>query len=236
MRRILPWAIALALAGGAAAAHAAQGKTKSAPAGKATTAPPAKATPAPESKKATTLTCVGLYSETDGGYVSYRVGTGPWTVVKVGDTIPADAELRIIVDRDWIEVTPTGNANAVYEISGSESGPVTKSAAEILKGTPRTVNAPKPAGDTPDPAFKDKLVVTQYLGRQVYTNPGGDEKDVKYGDVLATGGKVTIIAINNTLTLMNAGGKVTTVVGPLKFDVDKVLKNEKLYKFLNVPR
>ena len=84
--------------------------------------------------------------------------------------------------------------------------------------------------------YKDKLVVTQYLGRQIYANPAGDEKDVKYGDVLAWGGKVMIIAINNTLTLMNAAGKVTTVVGPLKFDVDKVLKNEKLYKFLNVPR
>ncbi len=59
---------------------------------------------------------------------------------------------------------------------------------------------------------------------------------MKYGDVLASGGKVTIIAINNTITLMNAGGKVTTVIGPLKFDVDKVLKNEKLYKFLNVRR
>ena len=59
---------------------------------------------------------------------------------------------------------------------------------------------------------------------------------MKYGDVLATGGKVAIIAINNTLTLMNASGKVTTVVGPLKFEVAKVLKNEKLYKFLNVGR
>jgi hypothetical protein len=186
--------------------------------------------------KATTLTCVGLYSETDAGYISHRVGTGPWTVIKVGDTVPANAELRVTVDRDWIELTPSDNPNAVYEISGSESGPLTKSVADILKGTPRRVNAPKASGDTPDPAFKDKLVVTRYLGRQIYTNPSGDEKDVKYGDVLAMGGKVTIIAINNTITLMNAGGKVTTVIGPLKFDVEKVLKNEKLYKFLNVPR
>jgi hypothetical protein len=59
---------------------------------------------------------------------------------------------------------------------------------------------------------------------------------VKYGDVLAMGGKVTIIAINNTITLMNASGRVTTVIGPLKFDIGKVLKNEKLYRFLNVPR
>lgn len=220
MRRILPWAMALVLSAGAAAASA---------------APKKKATPAPQSK-ATTLTCVGLYSETDAGYVSFRVGTGTWTVIKVGDTVPANAEIRVGVDRDWIELTPSDNPKAVYEISGSESGPVTKSVAEILKGTPRLVNAPKGSGDGPDPAFKDKLVVTQYLGRQIYADPKGDEKDVKYGDVLATGGKVTIIAINNTITLMNANGKVTTVVGPLKFDVAKVLKNEKLYKFLNVPR
>jgi len=35
---------------------------------------------------------------------------------------------------------------------------------------------------------------------------------------------------------MNASGAVTTVIGPLKFDVEKVLTNQKLYKFLNVPR
>jgi hypothetical protein len=182
------------------------------------------------------LWAVGLYSETDAGYVSFRVGTGSWTVIKVGDTIPANAEIQIKVDRDWIEVTPSDNPNAVYEITGSESGVVTKSVADILKGAPRLVKAPKPNAATPDPAFKDKLVVTEYLGRQIYTNPNGDEKDVKYGDVLVKGGKVTIIAINNTITLMNASGKVTTVIGPLKFEVAKVLNNEKLYKFLNVPR
>ena len=229
MWKILPWAMALALFGGAAAANAAQKK--------ATKAPPSKATTlkAPRST-ATTLTCVGLYSETDAGYASFRVGTGSWTVIQVGDTIPANAEIRIGVDRDWVEVTPTNDPNAVYEISGSESGPVTKSVPEVLQGTPRLVSAPKASGDKPDPAFKDKLFVAGYLGRQIYTNPSGDEKDVKYGDVLALEGKVTIIAINNTITLMNASGKVSTVVGPLKFDVEKVLKNEKLYKFLNVPR
>jgi hypothetical protein len=211
MRRILTWAVALGLCGGATAAYGAQ-------------------------SKATALTCVGLYSETDAGYVSFRVGSGSWTVIKVGDTIPAEAEIQISVDRDWIEFTPSDNPNAVYEIGGGESGTVTRNVAEILKGTPRLVSAPKASGDRPDPAFKDKLVVTRYLGRQIYTNPAGDEKDVKYGDVLAKGGKVTIIAINNTITLMNAGGKTTTVIGPLKFDVEKVLKNEKLYKFLNVPR
>jgi hypothetical protein len=214
MRRILPWAIALMLCDTAAAA------------------------PAPQRKAAAAagLTCVGLYSETDAGYVSFKSGAGPWTVVKVGDTIPAGAEIRISVDRDWIELTPSDNPDAVYELAGSESGAVTRSVADILKGTPRRVQFPKAAGDKPDPAFKDKLVVTRYLGRQISTSPSGDEKDVKYGDVLASGGKVTIIAINNTITLMNAAGKVTTVVGPLKFEVNKVLKNEKLYKFLNVPR
>jgi hypothetical protein len=211
MRKLLTWAMALVLSGGAAAAYGAQSKV-------------------------TTLTCVGLYSETDAGYISFRVGTGSWTVIKVGETIPADAEIQVSVDRDWVELTPSDNPNAVYEISGSESGTVTKNVVEILKGTPRLVAAPKASGDKPDPAFKDKLVVTRYLGRQIYTSPSGDEKDVKYGDVLVVGGKVTIIAINNTINLMNAGGKVTTVVGPLKFDVAKVLKNEKLYKYLNVPR
>jgi len=211
MRKTLLWTVALVLSLGAGRAESAEGK-------------------------ATTLTCVGLYSETDAGYVSFRVGTGSWTVIKVGDKVPTNAEVRVSVDRDWVEFTPTDNPGAVYEMSGSESGAVTKNVAEILKAAPRLVNVPKASSDKPDPSFKDKLVVTQYLGRQVYTNPAGDEKDVKYGDVLVTGGKVTIIAINNTLTLMNASGKVTTVIGPLKFEIEKVLKNEKLYKFLNVPR
>ena len=227
MRKILPWAMAIVLLGGPAAASAAPKK--------ATTTAPKKETP-PPAPKAVSLKCVGLYSETDAGQISYRTGSGSWTVVKVGDTVPADAEIRITVDRDWIEFTPSDNPNAVFEFAGGDAVPVTKSVAEIAKGTPRLVKAPKPSGDTPDPAFKDQLVVTQYLGRQIYTDPNGDEKDVKYGDVLALKGKVAIIAINNTLTLMNAGGKVITVIGPLKFDVEKVLKNEKLYKFLNVTR
>lgn len=232
MRKILPWAIALVLSGAAASANAAPKKPNTTP--KATNADPSKPASAPETK-APTLRCVGLYSETDAGYVSFKSGTGSWTVIKVGDTIPADAEIKVTVDRDWVELAPTDNPGAVYELNG-ESGPVTKSVADILKGTSRSVKAPKASGGAADPAFKDKLVVTQYLGRQIYTDPNGDEKDVKYGDVLATGGKVAIIAINNTLTLMNASGKVTTVVGPLKFEVAKVLNNEKLYKFLNVGR
>jgi hypothetical protein len=186
--------------------------------------------------KAGTLKCVGIYSETSDGSISYRVGTGDWVVVKVGDTIPANAEMRVNVDRDWIEVTPANNPNAVYEIHGPDSGEIIKKVAVILKGKPKLVSFPKPKGATPDPKYKDKLVVTQYLGRQVYLTPDGDENDIKYGDVLDIKGKVRIIAINNTITLMNASGKVTTVIGPLKFDVEKVLTNQQLYKYLNVPK
>lgn len=187
--------------------------------------------------KTGTLTCVGLYSETSAGSVSYRVGTGEWAVIKVGDKIPANAEIRVNVDRDWIEVAPSNNPNAVYEITGPESGEIIKKVADILKGKAKAVSFPKVVGGKPDPKFKDKLVVTQYLGRQVYlASPDGDDMDIKYGDVLDIKGKVTIIAINNTITLMNPSGGVTTVIGPLKFEVQKVLTNQKLYKFLNVPR
>jgi hypothetical protein len=234
MRKIVLWSLALVLSAGAAAASAAPKKATAAAKKPAEPAAAAKPVPAPE-PKAAPLKCVGLYSETDAGYISYRVGAGAWTVVKIGDTIPGDAEIKVTVDRDWIELTPADNAAAVYELNG-ENGEVTKKVADVLKGAPRQVKLPKASGDTPDPAFKDKLVVTQYLGRQVYTDPNGDEKDIKYGDVLELKGKVAIIAINNTLVLMNAGDKVTTVVGPLKFDVEKVLKNEKLYKFLNTGR
>jgi hypothetical protein len=138
------------------------------------------------------------------------------------------------VGRDWIELTPANNPNAVYEIAGSESGDVIKKVADILKGKAKTVVFPKGSADKPDAKFKDKLAVTQYLGRQIYMTSDGDSKDIKYGDVLDITGKVTIIAINNTITLMNASGGVTTVIGPLKFDVEKVLTNKQLYKYLNV--
>jgi len=187
--------------------------------------------------KAGTLTCVGVYSETDAGSISYRVGTGAWVVIKVGDKIPANAEIKVNVERDWIELTPANNPNAVYKIDGPESGEVVKKVADILKGKTKAVSFPKVVGGKPDPKFKDKLVVTQYLGRQVYlASPDADDKDIAYGDVLDIKGKVMIIAINNTITLMNASGGVTTVIGPLKFEVEKVLTNQKLYKFLNVPR
>jgi len=185
--------------------------------------------------KAGTLKVVGLYSETSDGSVSYRVGSGAWVVVKVGDTIPANAEILVNVDRDWIEVTPANNPNAVYEIHGPDSGQIIKKVTEILKGKPKLVSFPKPKGATPDPNFKDKLVVTQILGRQVYlANPDADDQDIKYGDVLDIKGKVRIIGINNTINLMNSGGKVTTVIGPLNFTVEQVLNNKQLYKFLNV--
>lgn len=183
-----------------------------------------------------TLVCVGLYSETSDGSVSSRVGTGQWIVVKVGDIIPANAEIRINVERDWIEVTPANNPNAVYEIDGPDSGELVKKVPDILKGKPKLVSFPKPKGATPDPKYKDKLVVMQYLGRQVYVTADGDENDLKYGDVLDLKGKVQIIAINNTINLVNAAGKITQVIGPLKFDVEQVLTNKKLYKYLNVPK
>ena len=184
--------------------------------------------------KAGTLTCVGLYSETDAGYVSYRVGTGAWTVVKLGDVVPAAAEIRVTVDRDWVEFIRTGVAAAVYEIDGSDKGAVVRKVADILKDKPRSVALPKGSAKSPDPKFKDRLVVTQYLGRQIYFDADGDSRDIKYGDVLEAKGTVNIIGINNTLTLMNASSAVTTVIGPLKFGVGKVLTNQNLYKFLNV--
>jgi hypothetical protein len=185
-----------------------------------------------------TLTCVGIYSETTDGSISYRVGTGEWTVIKVGDVIPANAEIRINVDRDWIELIPAGKPTSVYEITGSESGEVLKKVTDILKGKPtRIVAFPTSKGGKADPKFKDKLVVAQYLGRQIYrANPETPDKDIKYGDILDIKGKVTIIAINNTITLMNDKAAVTTVIGPLKFEVEKVITNQNLYKFLNVAK
>ena len=231
MRTILPWTMALLLPCGAAAAttqsKATQGKATQSKAtqGKAT------------ESKATALKCVGLYSETDAGYVSYRVGTGAWTVIKVGDTIPANAEIRVNVDRDWVELTPSDNPNAVYEITGSESGDGHQEGGGHPEGQAEAGQLPE--GDRRQARSRSSRTSwssrSTWAGRSTPTRDG-DDKDIKYGDVLDIKGKVTIIAINNTITLMNASGKVTTVIGPLKFDVEKVLKNEKLYKFLNVPR
>jgi hypothetical protein len=187
--------------------------------------------------KATSVTCVGLYSETDGGFISYQLaGKTDWVVVKLGDVIPATATIRIQVDRDWLELMPKGNVNAVYELAGSESGVVSKKVSEIIAGKARTVAFPKGTAEKPDPKYKDKLVVTKYLGRQIFMTADGDSKDIKYGDVLDSKGKVKIIAINNTIDLMNASGGVTTVIGPLSFTIEQVLTNKNLYKFLNVQK
>ena len=186
---------------------------------------------------AKTMVCVGIYSETAAGSISYRIGKANWIVVKVGDKIPMNAEIMVNVDRDWIELIQSDKPLQVYEIDGDPDGKViTKTVADILKMKPRAVAFPKGTKDKPDAKFKDKLVVTQYLGRQIYMTADGDSKDIKYGDVLERTGKVKIIAINNTLDLQNAQGGVTQVVGPLNFDVEKVLTNQQLYKYLNVLR
>jgi hypothetical protein len=187
--------------------------------------------------KTTSLTCVGIYSETSAGYISYRnAGKGDWIVVKIGDVIPSTAEIRINVDRDWIELILAAKPNEVYELVGNEKGEVVAKVADLLKAKPRPVSFPKGTATKPDAVFKDKLVVTQYLGRQIYRTASGESKDIKYGDVLDINGKVKIIAINNTLTLMNASGAVTTVIGPLNFNVEQVLNNKSLYKYLNVQK
>jgi hypothetical protein len=187
----------------------------------------------------TTLTTVGLYSETAAGSVSYRIGTGEWKVIKVGDKIPNNAEITVTVDRDWIELIPSDNPNAVYEIIGSEKGAVTKKVADLLKEKPKTVAFPKVADkDKTDPKFVNKMVVKQYLGRQKYKkNDDGDWGEIKYGDVLDKEGTVNIIAINNTLTLVYPNGAETKVIGPIRFKVEKLfIKGQSLYKYLNVTK
>ena len=186
--------------------------------------------------KAATVTCVGMYSETDAGYISWRSGSGAWAPVKVGDVLNVGAELKINVDRDWVEFIVTGKPEACYEVIGPESGEKIVKLSDVVKGKARNVSFPKGTAAKPDGKYKDKLVVTQYLGRQIYVTAGGDSKDIKYGDVLDGKGKVKIIAINNTLTLMNASSGVTTVIGPLNFNVEQVLTNKSLYKYLNVQK
>jgi hypothetical protein len=185
-----------------------------------------------------TYTCVGLYSETSEGYISARVaGKGEWVPVKVGDVLAANAEIKINVDRDWIELVPIDKPNTVYEIIGPQSGgEVLLKIADVKKGKSRSVSFPKGSADKPDGKYKDKLVVTQYLGRQIYMAPDGTSMDIKYGDVLDPKAKVKIIAINNTITLMNAQGGTAKVIGPLNFLVGDVLANKNLYKYLNVQK
>lgn len=181
------------------------------------------------------LTVVGLYSETEeGAHISYRVGNGDWIRINVGDTIPENAEIKVSVSWDWIEVIPSNNPNKVYEIDGSDKGDVVKKVQSLLKEKARAVAFPK-AGKN-DPAFKNKLVVKQYLGRQIYRDPAGDENDIKYGDLLDIKGKVSIIAINTPLVLVYPNGLVTNVIGPLKFDIEKLFNGQDIYKFLNVSK
>jgi hypothetical protein len=182
-----------------------------------------------------TMKCVGIYSETAAGQISDRVGTGDWVVIKVGDAIPANAQIRVNVAQDWIELTPSDNPNAVYKISGSSEGEVIQNVSDIKKSPPRMVSFPQPSGGAPDTKFANKLVVTQYNSRQVYRQPGQPGKDIEYGDVLEANGTVSIIAINTTITLMKADGTTIKVVGPLTFSVKKALAGEQLYKFLNAP-
>jgi len=187
--------------------------------------------------KTGSMVCAGIYAETSAGSVSYRVpGKDKWGVVKVDDVVPANVKIRVNIDRDWIDFTAAGRPNEVYEIRGSEKGEALRKVADLLKTKPRTVVFLKGSASQPAPKFKDKLVVTKYLGRQVYISGDGSRADIKYGDVLDIAEKVRIIAINNTLTLMNAASASTTVIGPLNFTVEQLLTNKSLYKFLNVQK
>lgn len=187
--------------------------------------------------KSVSITIVGLYSETSDGYISYKkAGAATWTPVKVGDILPTTTDLKINVAQDWLEFVATGKPTEVYEFVGPASGELVKKVSDLLKGKPRSVVFPKGSVAKPDPAFADKFFVTQYLGRQIYRAESGESNNIKYGDVLAKGGKVKIIAINNTITLMNATGAVTTIIGPLTFTIEQVLSNKSLYKFLNVQK
>ena len=185
-------------------------------------------------KKAETLTCVGLFSETDAGQISYQVAKGPWVVIKLGDVIPADATVKLSVDRDWVEFTPTSNPNLVYDLEAGEKESLLK-VSDILKGKSRTVAFP--VKGKADPKFANKLVVKQVLGRQIYAaSADADEKDLQYGDVIGPKGTVRIIGINNPLTLAYPDGSSATIIGPLKFEVERVYKKENVYKFLNVAK
>ena len=180
---------------------------------------------------------VGLYSETEeGAHVSYRVGSGDWVVVKVDDVIPANAEIKVSVEWDWVEVVPVDNPRIVYEITGSEQGDVIKKVSDLLKEKGKKVSFPV-AGKGVDPNFKNKLVVKKYLGRHFYISPQGSQTEIKYGDVLDIKGKVNMIAINTTLTLVFPNGKKSVeVVGPIKFELEKLYKGEKIYKYLNITK
>jgi hypothetical protein len=181
------------------------------------------------------IVCVGLFSETSDGQISWRVGKTDWKPVALGDTVPLTADIRINVEQDWIEFIATGAPTKVFDLQGTDKEQIIK-VADLLKGKSRTVAFPKKS-DSTDPAFKDKLVVTKVWGRQVYrANRDTPDKDIQYGDLIDIQGKVRIIGINNTLTLMFPNGAETTVVGPLSFEVQKVFSGTNLYKYLNVTK
>lgn len=187
----------------------------------------------PAFAQAKTLTCVGLYSETSLGSVSYQVGSDDWVVIKVGDVVPANARIRVNVPQDWIELIPTGEERSVFKISGSESGDVVEGVPDVLQRSPRTVSFPQQGGS--DPQFHNKVVVTRYNSRDIYREPGQRGRNIQYGDVLDARGTVSIIAINTTITLMKPDGSTFTVVGPLTFSVQKAMTGQQIYKYLNAP-
>jgi len=123
----------------------------------------------------------------------------------------------------------------VFDLEGTAKEQILK-ATDILKGKSRKVAFPKKS-DSTDPAVKDKLVVTKVWGRQIYrANRDTPDKEIRYGDVLDIAGKVRILTINTTLTMMFPNGAETTVIGPLTFEVQKVFAGTNLYKYLNVAK
>jgi len=175
-------------------------------------------------------------SETGEGYISARTGKGEWKPVALGDVIPANAEIQVNVDRDWAEFVPENDPTTVYYLEGTDKGAVVISVADLQKTKSRKVTLPK-AGANADPAFKDKLVAVQVMGRQVYrASPDTKDQDVRYGSVFEAKGKVRIIGINNPLVVMFPNGKLVKVIGPLNFEVKKVLEGSNLYKYLNVTK
>ena len=177
---------------------------------------------------------VGLYSETTAGTVSYRLGEDQWKKVNLADELPLEAEIQIDVARDWIELIAVDDPSAVYELRGEKDAVIRVKLADLLAGEPsRVVRFPEAGGDF-DPAFDNTLVVKEYLGRQHYIKEDGRRVEIKYGDILEVGGDVNIIGINNTLLLALHNGEDITVIGPIRFTVENILKGENLYKYLNV--
>lgn len=188
---------------------------------------------AANSYSANALNVVGLYSETEAGHVEVRKG-GTWKIVGVGDKIPLYSIIRITVDRDWVELSPDDNPNAVYEIDGSAKGTVVKKIPDLLRQRPKIVSFPR-KGNRDAKSYSGIVVVKQYLGRQFYrANDDADWADLKYGDKLDKGGTVNIIGINNTLNVVYPNGDVSNIIGPIRFKVEKLFSGQNLYKYLNV--